>query len=60
MVPLRMPTETELEVINRPLFAKDAAKVCRSMDLCFEYNEWVRCGPCSIALDTLTTPKEPV
>ena len=48
--PLRTPTEDELKIINRPLYAEEAAKVCKSMDLCFEYNEWVRCGPCSLKL----------
>lgn len=56
--PLRDPTTAEMEVINRQLFAADAKSVCRSMDLCFEYNEWVRCGPCFLALDATTRAKD--
>lgn len=33
---------------NRPLRREDASK-CRSPDLCWEYNVWVRCGPCALA-----------
>lgn len=51
--PLRMPTAEELEIINRPLTKAAAMGTCPSMDLCFEYNEWVRCGPCSLSIAAL-------
>jgi len=59
---LPVPTPEEIEICNRKLTKSDAEGFCKSMHLCFEYNEWVRCGPCSLAREAAhpTNPKEQV
>jgi hypothetical protein len=39
---------------NRPMQASELAEVCPAQAICFEYNAWVRCGPCA-----LRTPPHP-
>jgi hypothetical protein len=41
-------TPEEIDICNRKLTKADAEGFCESMHLCFEYNDWVRCGPCSL------------
>lgn len=33
---------------QRMLWADDVKGVCQSPDMCFEYGDHVRCGPCAI------------
>ena len=33
---------------NRPLLKCDVVGICETLDLCWEYNDWVRCGPCAL------------
>lgn len=51
---------------QRMLWADDVKGICQSPDMCFEYGEHVRCGPCAIKQATnagvesdLTVPNLP-